>query len=213
MSTVYHPQSDGVTERLNQSLKLYLRLFVNYTQDDWEELLPLAAFIHNDTIHSSTKSTLFFIIYGFHPRFTVTFKDFGTKPLDADTASRASTLAALHQTLHHELEPRHNKNEDAIRQEARRRSQKLDHYFLGPYPIKECVGDLVYCLDLPAETYRGKLRYLIKWRSKIQTDWLDAQDLDHAQELVHAFHEAYPNKPKAPAVRQSGRRRKGGEHE
>ncbi|GAA5865997.1 hypothetical protein JCM1840_003369 [Sporobolomyces johnsonii] len=277
MSTAYHPQSDGITERLNQSLEQYLRIFVNYAQDDWEELLPLAAFVHNDTIHSSTKSTPFFANYGFHPRFTVTFKDFGTKPLDPDAASRASALAALHQTLRHELDlaaTRMKTQYDKKRVDApkfnpgdlvwlshkniltNRSSQKLDHRFLGPYPVKERVGDLAYRLDLPAEvrlhpvfhvsllhphaanpfpdrlpapppltivdgqpeeeveaildsqTYRGKLRYLIKWRGKIQTDWLDAQDLDHAQELVHAFHEAYPNKPKAPAVRQSGRRRK-----
>ena len=43
-TTVYHPQGDGQTERVNQELEQYLRLFVNERQDDWDELLPLVEF-------------------------------------------------------------------------------------------------------------------------------------------------------------------------
>ena len=42
MSTAYHPQTDRQTERTNQVLEGYLRTFVNYDQNDWYELLPLA---------------------------------------------------------------------------------------------------------------------------------------------------------------------------
>ena len=44
MSTAYHPQTDGQTERTNQVLEGYLRNFVNYDQDDWYQQLPLAEF-------------------------------------------------------------------------------------------------------------------------------------------------------------------------
>jgi hypothetical protein len=43
-STAYHPQSDGPTERVNQTLEQYLRIFCNYQQADWHQLLPLAEF-------------------------------------------------------------------------------------------------------------------------------------------------------------------------
>ena len=36
-STAYHPQTDGQTERANQEIEQYLRLFVNHRQDDWAE--------------------------------------------------------------------------------------------------------------------------------------------------------------------------------
>ena len=34
-STAFHPQTDGQTERMNQTVESYLRCYVNYTQDDW----------------------------------------------------------------------------------------------------------------------------------------------------------------------------------
>ena len=42
LSTAYHPQTDGQTERTNQTLEQYLRSYVSYQQDDWVRLLPLA---------------------------------------------------------------------------------------------------------------------------------------------------------------------------
>ena len=44
MSTAYHAQTDGQTERINQVLEGYLRNFVNYDQDDWYQMLPLAKY-------------------------------------------------------------------------------------------------------------------------------------------------------------------------
>jgi hypothetical protein len=42
MSTAFHPQADGQTERINAILEQYLRHFCAFQQDDWSELLPLA---------------------------------------------------------------------------------------------------------------------------------------------------------------------------
>jgi len=44
MSTAFHPQTDGQTERLNQTIEAYLRAFVSKEQDDWVRLLPMAEF-------------------------------------------------------------------------------------------------------------------------------------------------------------------------
>ena len=66
-STAYHPQTDGQTERMNQEIKQYLRIFVNHRQDDWSEWLSLAEFSYNDKIHSSTSYSPFYLNSGFHP--------------------------------------------------------------------------------------------------------------------------------------------------
>ena len=65
MSTAYHPQTDGQTERTNQVLEGYLRNFVNYDQNDWYQLLPLAEYAYNNSKASAHKLTPFFANYGF----------------------------------------------------------------------------------------------------------------------------------------------------
>jgi len=69
-STAYHPQTDGQTERVNQELEQYLRLFVGERQNDWYTLLPfkLAEFSYNNHVHSSTQQTPFLLDTGWHPQ-------------------------------------------------------------------------------------------------------------------------------------------------
>jgi hypothetical protein len=68
VSTTYHPQTDGQTEHLNQEIEQYLRVFVNYQQDDWSEWLSLAEFSYNDKVNSSTCQTPFYLNWGRHPQ-------------------------------------------------------------------------------------------------------------------------------------------------
>ena len=53
LSTAFHPQTDGQTERVNQVLEQYLRGFCNYQQDNWQQLLPHAEFAYNNSVHAS----------------------------------------------------------------------------------------------------------------------------------------------------------------
>jgi transposase InsO family protein len=56
-STAYHPQTDGQTERVNQNIEQYLRVFTNFLQDDWADWLTLAEFNHNDQVSKTTASS------------------------------------------------------------------------------------------------------------------------------------------------------------
>src|SRR6266850_4727836 len=67
MSTAYHPSTNGQTERDNQQVEQYLRLFINYRQDDWVDWISIAEFCYNDTIHTSTKQMPFYTNHGYHP--------------------------------------------------------------------------------------------------------------------------------------------------
>jgi len=67
-STAWHPQTDRQTERVNQELDQYLRLFVNERQDDWYDLLSLAEFQHNNYVHSATQYPPFLLDTGRLPR-------------------------------------------------------------------------------------------------------------------------------------------------
>ena len=63
-STVFHPQTDGQIERMNQELEQYLRFFIDHRQKDWLEWLVLDKFIINNKIHSVTKMLPFMANYG-----------------------------------------------------------------------------------------------------------------------------------------------------
>ena len=68
MTTAFHPQSDGQTERINQILEEYLRHYYSWKQDDWDELLPLAEYAYNSAISETNKMSPFYANYGFKPK-------------------------------------------------------------------------------------------------------------------------------------------------
>jgi len=68
MSTAYHPQTDGQTERVNQVLRGYLRIFVNYDQNDWYHLIPLAVYAYNNLVTTAHNITPLFANYGYDPQ-------------------------------------------------------------------------------------------------------------------------------------------------
>ena len=66
MSTAYHPQTDGQTERVNQTLEQYLRHYCMYQQDNWSQLLPIAEFAYNNAPSATTGVSPFFANKGYH---------------------------------------------------------------------------------------------------------------------------------------------------
>ena len=65
---VFHPQTDGQTERANQELEQYLKMFINHKQKQWPEWLGMAEFTYNNKTHSSTRTSSFKANYGQDPR-------------------------------------------------------------------------------------------------------------------------------------------------
>jgi len=63
LSTVFHPQTDGQMEQMNQELEQYLRFFVKYRQKDWPEWLALAEFVVNNKVHTAMKVLPFIANY------------------------------------------------------------------------------------------------------------------------------------------------------
>ena len=69
-STAFRPQTDGQTERINQTLEHYLCQYCNYEQNDWYEMLPRAEYSYNNSVTTATQMSPFYTNYGFHPRTT-----------------------------------------------------------------------------------------------------------------------------------------------
>jgi len=68
LSTAYYPQTDRQTERINQELKQYLRVFIDHRQEQWPDWLGTAEFAYNNKIHIATKTSPFKANYGQNPR-------------------------------------------------------------------------------------------------------------------------------------------------
>jgi len=68
MSSAYHPQTDGQTERVNQCMETYLRCFVHACPSKWTSWLSLAEFWYNTSFHSALGRSPFEVLYGHAPR-------------------------------------------------------------------------------------------------------------------------------------------------
>lgn len=66
LSTAFHPQTDGATERANQEIERILRAFTVFSQEDWSNLLPIAAAAINNREAASTGLAPFFFTHGYH---------------------------------------------------------------------------------------------------------------------------------------------------
>ena len=66
LSTAFHPETDGATERMNQVILAYLRSFISYAQLEWPKLLPTAQLAINNRDSSITGLSPFYLQHGYH---------------------------------------------------------------------------------------------------------------------------------------------------
>src|SRR5258708_789982 len=92
----YHPEGDGQTEHLDQVLEQYLQAYMNYQQDDWSSLLPLAEFAYNNATNEMTRVSPFFANKGYHPSFAV-------EPNEQESSPEAQSFISDLDNLHTEL--------------------------------------------------------------------------------------------------------------
>ena len=61
LSTIFYPQTNGQTKRQNGTIEVYLKAFVNYKQNDWARLLPMAEFAYNNAHQPHILQTQFWL--------------------------------------------------------------------------------------------------------------------------------------------------------
>ena len=83
ISTAYHPQMDGQSERTNQQLEQYLHIFIDYHQQNWASLLPLAQYTLNAWPNATTKKAPFELIMGHIPRVHQSAQPFKSPTVEA----------------------------------------------------------------------------------------------------------------------------------
>ena len=170
LSTAFHPQTDGQTERQNQTMEQYLRMFASEKQDNWISLLPTAQFAYNNSIHESTKATPFYVIYGKHPLLLSPSKDsrlerevlsaidrvqrmHSARAAAKDHLLRAQEYQSRYYDKKHKPEVFHEGDLVLLSTKhinlAHEPSKKLSSKFIGPFRVQNAVGTQAYRLFLP----------------------------------------------------------------
>jgi len=171
LSTAFHPQTDGQTERVNQELEQYLRMFIDHRQKQWPEWLGMAEFAYNNKAHSSTRTSPFKANYGQDPRMGFEGRKKGKyegaekfiqKIKEIQEEAKAALGKAQADMKKYANRKRSDVKEykvgdlvmlstkDLKYQMVGRRTEKLTERFVGPYRIKKIVSSNAIELELPS---------------------------------------------------------------
>ena len=170
LSTAYHPQMDGQTERVNQELEQYLRVFIDHRQEQWPDWLGTAEFVYNNKVHMATKISPFKANYGQNPRMGFEGRRKGKyevaekfmEKMKKIQEEAKAVLGKAQEEMKRFGDRKQGKGEeykvgdlvllstkDLKWQMKGRRLEKLTEHFVGPYKVKGIVLSNVIELELP----------------------------------------------------------------
>ena len=173
MSTAYHPQTDGQTERAKRTLEDMLRAYVKYNQKDWDDHLDAAEIAYNNSTQASTGYSPFYLNTGSHPRLPLTAAVQKTNVAASNNPSAIDKIKQVARDLKQAKEnlitsqQRQKKYADESRRELKfdvgdqvmlstahlnnaDRAPKLSPKYIGPFTITQVVNDNAYKLNLPS---------------------------------------------------------------
>ena len=164
MSTAYHPQTDGQTERTNQEIEAYLRIYCANNPHKWADRLGTLEFAHNIHTHTVTKQSPFKLLLGYEPNSLPLQTKQSPIPTVQDRiqllqeirkeAIAAHDIARMNMLKHASRKFTPFKEGQKVWLEATNlRIPGISTKFLpkrtGPFVIKEKLSDLVYKLKFP----------------------------------------------------------------
>ncbi|XP_023223278.1 uncharacterized protein LOC111624612 [Centruroides sculpturatus] len=138
LTTAYHPQCNGMVERLNKTLIDILTHYVDKDQRNWDEMVPYALFAYNTTVHSSTNETPYYLLYGRDPIYPFDVVTEPNRPSYDISENYASELRAR-LALAHKLAQEHAEKAAIDRKVYQQRRNK---------PYKFSIGDRVFVTEV-----------------------------------------------------------------
>ncbi|GJU93646.1 putative reverse transcriptase domain-containing protein [Tanacetum coccineum] len=142
MSTTYHPETDGQSERTIQTLEDMLRACVLDFRKNWDRHLPLVEFSYNNSYHTSIKVAPFEALYRRKCRSPVCWAEVGDAQLTGP--------AIIHETTE--------------------KIGKLNPRYVGPFKVIERVETVAYKLELPQQLSRVHNTFHVSNLKKVLSD-------------------------------------------
>jgi len=192
LSMAYHPETNGQTERTNQELEQYLRMYVNHRQNNWSEWLVTAEFTFNNKVHTVTKMSLLQVNYGKEPKMGF---DIRKKRKNEKAEEFAKEMKERHEEARAALvrsQEKMKRQADRSRKEAeeyrvgdkvlintkdfsmelmKRTTKKLTEKFIGLYVVKRIVSENTVELELPVLLRIHpvvNVRRIVKYREQVE---------------------------------------------
>ena len=165
MTTAYHPQTNGLTERFNKTLGDMLSMYVGVEQKDWDEILPFVTFAYNTAKQETTGFTPFYLLHGREAETTLdTLFPYNIHDSEDGYVSRLVTQAEDSRQLAR-IRTLKAQQKDKILYDSRHRdvlynpgdlvwiftpvrkvglSEKLLKRYFGPYRVVKQLSDVTY---------------------------------------------------------------------
>ena len=201
--TAFHPQTDGQTERMNQELEQYLRMFIDHCQEQWPEWLGTAEFAYNTKAHSGTKVSPFEANNSRSPRMGFELRKKGrfegaerfAKRMEEVQGEAKAALTKVQEEMRRYADRKRGgaaeykvgdlvllSTRDLKWQMVGQSSEKLVERFVGPYKIKAIISSNIVELELPATV---KIHPVVNVsRIKWYVDQVDGQRKEVPQPVV-----------------------------
>ncbi|GJR72918.1 putative reverse transcriptase domain-containing protein [Tanacetum coccineum] len=202
MSTAYHPQMDGQSERTIQTLEDMLRACVINFGKGWDRHLPLVKFSYNNSYHTSIKAAPFEVLYGRKYRSPVCWAEVGDAQLTGPEIIHETTEKII-QIKKRIQAPRNRQKSYTDRRRKPLEFQagdkvmlkvsswkgvirfgkrgKLNPRYIRPFKILAKVGTVAYRLELPKQLSRVHYTLYISNLKKCFSDEPLAIPLDEIQ--------------------------------
>ena len=171
ISTIFYPQINKQTKRVNQKLEQYLRMFINHRQEQWLDWLGTVEFAYNNKVHLSMKMSPFKANYRQDPRIKFEVRKKGKYEGAGKFIMKMKEIQEEAKTVLEKAQERIKKYTDRKREEVDKykvedlvmlstkdlkyqmigkRTEKLIERFVGPYKVKKIISANIVELELPS---------------------------------------------------------------